>query len=153
MSSIINMRNENVDIIVHIVKTAKALDAMVGKTGAEYGLTKTQMEMLLVLQHSILDEITATDIAKELAVSKANVSGVISRLENLKLIVKKTAPFDSRVQFIEMTTKAWKIIHEVKPKYFKRVSDALEKFSGVEKKKLVKQLSHIESYMRTAEEV
>ncbi|PIK13782.1 MarR family winged helix-turn-helix transcriptional regulator [Halobacteriovorax sp. JY17] len=143
----ISLEGQDINIIARMARTVSHLDKMITKSIGEFSLTKPQMDVLFVLKFSNNNELKATEIAEELFVSKANMSGLISRLEKEELIVRGIDPTDSRARTLVLTDKAKNVLDKVIPKYFEMTAEIMSKFSSEEKTKLLEQLEYIESCM------
>ena len=145
------MKNTDLDIIGSMFRTTRALEKMLNRGVEKFGTTKAQIEVLILLRYATLENVTITDIANELHVSKASVSGVISKLLSQKLITRKVSSKDLRVQYIRLTKTGTILVDKVTPKYFGIASDALSSFHVNEKMVLLDQLSYVESYVEHVE--
>ena len=69
----------------------------------EFGLTRTQWQVLYWLQHE--DGQTQTDLADSLFMAKPPLGRVLDRLEEQGWVVRKDDPKDRRVKLIYLTEK------------------------------------------------
>lgn len=134
-------------IIAKMSRTIKSLEKMVSISMEEFSLTKPQLDVLVVIRLSSHDVLKATQIAEELFVSKANISGMILRLESAGFIERTVDPSDSRAKKLTLSSKANDVLDRVLPKYISMINEIMSKFSEDEKTILVGQLEYIESCM------
>ncbi|ATH08907.1 hypothetical protein BIY24_13405 [Halobacteriovorax marinus] len=144
----IKIEGVDINIIGAMARSIRFLEKMVTGSVEKYSLTKPQLDVLFVIKYAVGNSLKATEIAEELCVSKANISGLIARLESSNYIQRGVDPEDSRAKVLLLTEKAHVVLNEISPKYFKMTEDILEKFSKEEKEKLLEQLEYIESCMK-----
>lgn len=143
----LKFEDRDINIIAKMSRTVRSLEKMVSISMEEFSLTKPQFDVLLVIKFSESNVLKATEIAEELFVSKANISGLISRLESAGFIERGVDPEDSRARTLALSPKAKEVIDKVLPKYTSMTAKILSKFSEIEKNKLIEQLEYIESCM------
>lgn len=103
---------ENKDYITasKLLKLGNAIAWCKNKNMKSINLTSTQSEAIqYILKNKDNKHITAADIMKNLELSQSTVSGIISRLEQKKLIKCSTAPNDKRLNIITVTSEALKL--------------------------------------------
>lgn len=145
MSIIINEEVRN-SVIARMIRTTRILDKMISKEVSEYKLTKPQFDVLLVMHFTDQDSVTTTALAEELMVSKANITGIVKRLESAELIKKVTDENDTRSKKISLTEKGTCLIDRVMPRYFEMGQELYSNFTEEEKEKLLQQLIFIEDF-------
>ena len=67
-------------------------------------MTLPQFDVLSELEHAS-EQLTMSQLSKELMVSNGNITGVVDRLEKNKLVVRIRPEHDRRVQYIELTAE------------------------------------------------
>ncbi len=143
----LKFEDRDINIIAKMSRTVRSLEKMVAVSMEAYSLTKPQLDVLLVIKYSSHNALNATEIADELFVSKANISGLISRLESAGFIDRTIDPEDSRARKLALSAKAIEVIDQVLPKYISMTNEIMSKFSEEEKTTLIEQLEYIESCM------
>ncbi|RZF22201.1 MarR family transcriptional regulator [Halobacteriovorax vibrionivorans] len=133
-------------IIARIVRTTRIIDKMVSEEVGQYKLTKPQFDVLLVLKFCNQDYITTTELSEELMVSKANITGIVTRLEKANLISKIVDENDTRSKKIALTESGLELIDRVMPRYFAMSDEIYSKFSEEERQKLLSQMIFIEEF-------
>ncbi|MFK7829937.1 MAG: MarR family winged helix-turn-helix transcriptional regulator [Congregibacter sp.] len=68
----------------------------------EFGLTPTQFDVLSAIHH-LADKALPKAIAERLVVTRANITGVLKRLQNQKLVSTYKLPSDSRSYVCALT--------------------------------------------------
>lgn len=133
-------------IIARMIRTTRILDKMVSEEVSQYKLTKPQFDVLLVMHFSNLESVTTTQLAEELMVSKANITGIVARLVSSSLITKVVDENDTRSKKITLTEKGLNLINTVIPRYFEMSDELYMNFSEEEQTKLLSQLIFIEEF-------
>jgi MarR family transcriptional regulator, 2-MHQ and catechol-resistance regulon repressor len=91
-----------------------------------YGLTLPQGNVLWTLNARAPDAgMPITEIANSQGVSKANMTGIIDRMEREGLVRRVPDPNDRRVTLIEMTDKAKILMQTLTPTYEQHVAEML----------------------------
>ena len=110
--------------------------------------TKLQSE-LSTIQIEVLSNLvtkrckTSTDLANRLRVSKANLTGVLQRLENKGIISRKVDENDARSKILMLTPKGEEIANFVIPGFLNMMSTALEGLNDEQKDVINNGLAHI----------
>jgi MarR family transcriptional regulator, 2-MHQ and catechol-resistance regulon repressor len=92
-----------------------------------YGLTLPQGNVLWTLNARSPDAgMPITEIAHSQGVSKANMTGIIDRMEREGLVRRVADPGDRRVTLIEMTDKAKTLMQTLTPAYDQHVTKMLD---------------------------
>ena len=92
-----------------------------------YGLTLPQGNVLWTLKARSPDAgMPITEIAHSQGVSKANMTGIIDRMEREGLVRRVADPGDRRVTLIEMTDKAKTLMQTLTPAYDQHVTKMLD---------------------------
>ncbi len=144
--SIVNLPQIEHKIVGRMLRTVRILEKMISEEVSQYKLTKPQMDVLVILKYSDQESVTTTELAEELFVSKANITGIVTRLENANLIQKVTDPNDTRSKKITVTEEGEALIEKVIPRYFSMGVEAFSNLSQEEKEKLLAQLLYIEEF-------
>ncbi|MNK07383.1 Transcriptional repressor MprA [compost metagenome] len=108
----------------------------------KYHLSDGRFMVLITLLKSE-EPMKATDIANELGVSRATMTGLLDGLTRDGYIAKKDCKNDRRICFLSLTDKAKKQIDEMLPAHFKSVADffgCLSKQETTDLKKIITKL-------------
>lgn len=148
----IRLHNIDLDVMVAMFRATRIVENMLttGITGD--GLSKAQFDVLAYIHFSDEKRTTVTELAQEHLVSKANMTGIINRLLDSKLVTRETDPNDARVRFISLTSAGTELVERTLPKYFDMTHEAMSIFNKSEKELLLKQLEHIETFLQLRRE-
>jgi len=89
--------------------------------------------------------ITPAEIADQLGVTRATVTGLLDALERDNLLVRETHPDDRRKIIARLTKQGHAKIEEVWPVHYKRISSAMGILNDRERKQLIKLLHKVQS--------
>lgn len=128
--------------IVHCIHhIRKGIEFSCSRDMSEYDLSIPQMDILASIMFK--GSGTSTVLSKRLNVSKANLTGMISRLEKRELIKRHGSDTDGRLKIIELTDKGKDLINKVVPNFIKTMSEVLSEVPEEEKRSLVSNLALI----------
>lgn len=147
--SIIKSEYVQESIIGRMIRTTRILDKMVSEEVSHFKLTKPQFDVLVILHLTDQESVTTTELANELLVSKANITGIVKRLEAVNLIKKAIDENDTRSKKITLTEDGLTLINKVLPRYFSMGQELVSRFSQEEKSKLLCQLGMIEEFYQS----
>ncbi|MGI4993391.1 MarR family winged helix-turn-helix transcriptional regulator [Halobacteriovorax sp. GFR7] len=136
-------------IIGRMIRTTRILDKMVSEEVSNFKLTKPQFDVLVILHLTDQESVTTTELADELLVSKANITGIVKRLEMANLIKKAVDENDTRSKKITLTEDGLDLINKVLPRYFSMGQELVSRFTPEEKSKLLCQLGMIEEFYQS----
>lgn len=129
-----------------IMKTSRVFDAILTKGLRDYDLSRTQFDVLVNIyfnenEHSL----TLSELGKLLYVTKANITGVTSRLEERGLIDRVVSNLDARSKELVLTKAGTKMVEAVIPKYLKLVHDLINDYSEKEQNTMHKVLGNLQT--------
>ncbi len=113
-----------------IMKTSRVFDAILTRGLRQYDLSRTQFDVLInIYFNEEADSIKLSDLGKLLFVSKANITGVTTRLEERGLITRVVSNHDARSKELALTKAGTKMVEQVIPKYIRVVHDLIIDYS------------------------
>lgn len=102
----------------------------------ETDLTDAQFNVLVQLKYAAEKSLSQSVLGRRLVVNKADMTGIIDRLERAGLVVRLPHPKDRRVHMIAMTDKGEKMVDSLEPGYLDGVRRLMTGISGKELKDL-----------------
>ncbi|MBU4200503.1 MAG: MarR family transcriptional regulator [Verrucomicrobia bacterium] len=127
-------------LVVHnILRTANQLSPFLNHKLRELDLTNTQINVLLLLHESAHEELNLSLISRHLLVTKANVTGLIDRLER-KGLVKRESVADRRVTIVRLTSEGRMLIDQILPHHERNLAELTQGLDQAQKETLVKLL-------------
>lgn len=121
----------------------RLITSAVDKQMTELGLTRSQLRVLLHLLRK--DGLSQVEIANNLEIGKSTVGGLIDRLIEKKLIIRKSDKNDARAKRIYLTAKFEKMQGELNLMGNVVMHSLLKDISKKEQELLVKNLLQIKS--------
>jgi MarR family 2-MHQ and catechol resistance regulon transcriptional repressor len=145
----VETHNSNTDILLayNLLRTATALNPHIDRGLRELNLTGSQLNALMVLKETGSDGISLSEIGRLLVVTKANVTGLIDRLERDGLVERRTHA-DRRVTLAALTAKGAELLAEALPRHSDSLSDLLSFLSDEEKSQLIELLTRFRRGLR-----
>jgi len=137
-------RGEGHRLVITIVRTAERLQKAADRFLRDHGVTVTQFNLLVVLAAN-RDGLPQSEIGQQLVVSRANVTGLVGRLERLGLCRAEPDASDGRVKRVRLTPRGRRLLDRIDQPYFreiervtggvprsrlKRVTDTLEELAA-----------------------
>jgi len=132
------------EAILNIYYTASCLKKKADEFFREFGLSDVQFNVMLLLAHQAGGRggLSQGRISEMMLVNRANITGLIDRMEKNGLVARTEAPGDRRSNIVKLTGKGKKLLAKVEPLYLKKVKKtAILKES--EHKQLIKMLEKI----------
>jgi DNA-binding MarR family transcriptional regulator len=117
----------------------------------QYGITDAQFNVLIQLQYEKQQGLSQTDLGRRLVVNKADMTGIIDRLEKAGLVGREDHPKDRRINIIKITRKGRDIVDKLEPGYFIRVKKAMSGISKNGMKTIMKGMEKIRENVRQEE--
>ena len=107
---------------------------------AAYGLSKSTLNVLMLLRHGSPEGMQLHDLGELLLVSKANITGLIDHLEEKGLVKRVIGTHDRRARFARITRKGEALLDNVVPVHYQNVKLLLDDLTNEDKQTLVKLL-------------
>ena len=139
----ITLKEPETEIIANLLRVNSLLTMFFYPYFKKHDLSEPQFYALMAIFNNKEHQISMTDLSKRLLVSKANISGIILRLERKNFIVREGNEQDKRLQTIKITKKCEKIILGIIPEYKLKISKVMKCLSVVEKKQLTKMITKL----------
>lgn len=124
-----------------------ALEKRVNNQLKEKDLTISQMSALIEILNAPAKKLTFKELEKCLSLAQSTTAGLISRLEQKKLVIVSGDSDDRRIKYVEITSLGEKFCQEARQEMERTEKVLLENLSTAEKKSL---LSMLEELNRTA---
>lgn len=109
----------------------------------EHGLTEAQFFTLMSIYLAENKVLTFSEISKLLMVSRANISGIIQRLEERRLIRRMPDSNDRRLVYARLTKEGEKLVESIRPSYLLWITGLFKDFSSQEMKVLQKMFERL----------
>lgn len=107
------MQNLDVQICLDLLKIWSRIKANIERSADNYGLTLQQVFVLYRLYDQ--GDTLMGALAKKLRCDASNVTGIVDRLENQQLIIRRSMPEDRRAKVLCITSSGKHLIEQIIP--------------------------------------
>lgn len=143
------IRNLPHEAALSVVLTSDLLNKEADRLLRGFGLTEAQFNVLMLLGHQAGPEgLSQTELSRFLLVNRANVTGLVDRMEQSGLIVRTSAPGDRRLKQIRMTRNGKDTLAKAEAAYFGRIQETFGALAEGERKGLIRALERIRRLLR-----
>jgi len=130
--------------IVNLVRTARLLEKDLDSFMAPHGLTGPQCELLFLLScHGGERGMSLTEMGEWQGVSKANMTGMVDRLEREGFVHREKDPHDRRLTMVRLTPKAVDLLETIEPLHQTHVENTFACLDPSEQEVLIRLLTRL----------
>ncbi len=133
------------EILLSLRYTEDVLDQVCVREMLKFGVSKSSVNVLMLLRHGPTEGMQLHDLGDLLLVSRANITGLVDHLEQKELVTRAVDPSDRRARFARITGEGVKLLNHFMPQHYKRVRDMLAGLSNGEKAQLLELLKKTRS--------
>jgi len=137
----------SVEIVLNFLHTYDQLHQIVSRYMAEYGLSKSSLNILMLLRHGSDEGMQLHDLGELLLVSRANITGLMDHLEDKGYVKRLIDPQDRRARHARITPKGEALLDEFMPVHYRNLKGLLHGLSGEDRETLVGLLKKVRSSM------
>jgi MarR family 2-MHQ and catechol resistance regulon transcriptional repressor len=130
----------SVEILLSLLYTEDVLQQACGPHLGQYGLSKSSVNILMLLRHGPREGMQLHDLGELLLVSRANITGLIDHLEEKGYVRRVIDQQDRRARFALITRKGEALLDAFMPLHYRRIRTMLQGLSEDEKENLLKLL-------------
>jgi MarR family 2-MHQ and catechol resistance regulon transcriptional repressor len=127
----------SVELALNFLHTSDLLLQRLGRTMSRYGLSKSMLNILMLLRHGPADGMQLHNLGELLLVSRANITGLINHLEAKGYVRRVVDMRDRRARYARITREAEALLDEFMPIHYRRIRALLGDLSGEEKQSLI----------------
>ena len=111
----------------------------------QFGLTDVQFNLMMLLKYQSgpVDGLSQAELSRMMLVNRANITGLIDRMEKGGLVVRTADAEDRRYNIVKLTAHGKELLEQVDPQYGREIRQRMEWLSDQEQKKLIKLLEKI----------
>lgn len=131
------------ELTLDLLYTYDLLFQSLGRLMAEYGLSKSTLNILMLLRHGPGEGMQLHDLGELLLVSRANITGLIDHLEEKGYVKRVVDAQDRRARYARITKKAEALLDEFMPVHYRRMKSLLQDLSAEEKGTLLRLLQKV----------
>ncbi len=141
------------ELLLNILFTYDVLHQCTSKYMAEFGLSKSTFNVLLLLRHGPAEGMQLHDLGDLLLVSRANVTGLISHLEERGYVTREVNEQDRRARFAKATPKAEALLDRLMPIHYRNIRKLMSNLSNSAKDEIIGLLSQVRQSIQQHSEV
>jgi MarR family 2-MHQ and catechol resistance regulon transcriptional repressor len=131
------------ETLVAIFRTYNTILKDFNRLFARFGLTEPQFNILVLLAKKGNEGMVFTEIGRKMLVSRANVTGLIDRLEREGFITRNGQPNDRRTKLAMITEKGLDMLRRIIPSHCDKINQLTAALNGQEKRALVGSLTKV----------
>jgi MarR family transcriptional regulator, 2-MHQ and catechol-resistance regulon repressor len=104
---------------------------------AEFGLSKSTLNVLMLLKHGQPEGMLLRDLGDLMLVSKANITGLIDHLEQKGFVRRVVGARDRRARFAQLTKEGKDLLELYAPTHYRNIKELLKDLTVEEKELLI----------------
>ena len=128
------------EFVMAIVLASRILSGEGRRLLKKSGLTEAQFNVLMLLKHQFGQGTSQVELSKRILVNRANVTGLVDRLEREGLVERVRRKNDRRENTVTITRKGQGKLAVAESAYFKGIKKVATQISEVQRKKTVEVL-------------
>jgi DNA-binding MarR family transcriptional regulator len=125
---------------------------MISKTSyvyfREYGITDAQFNVLIQLRYTKQSTLSQADLGRRLVVNKADMTGIVDRLEKAGLVERTDHPKDRRVNVIKITRNGRDMVNKLEPDYLEIVRKLMSGILKTDMKIIIRGMEKVRENIR-----
>jgi MarR family 2-MHQ and catechol resistance regulon transcriptional repressor len=141
------------ELVLNILFTYDALHQCTARYMAEFGLSKSTFNVLILLRHGPPEGMQLHDLGEMLLVSRANVTGLISHLEEKGYVTREVDETDRRARYAKATRKAEDLLDKLMPIHYSNIQTLMGSISTASKDQLISLLTKVRESIQQHSEV
>lgn len=122
--------------------SAEVYDAYDAHFGS-YRLSMGKFTVLMLLEHCGSQEMTPSDCAERLGVTRGTITGLLDGLERENLVKRAPHSGDRRMLAIQITQKGQQLLNEMLPEHYRRTSALMSHLTEAERQTLIELLAKV----------
>jgi MarR family transcriptional regulator, 2-MHQ and catechol-resistance regulon repressor len=127
----------SVETTLGILHTYDLFHQIMSRNLAEYGLSKSTWNILMLLKHGEAHGMLLRDLGELLLVSKANITGLIDHLEQKGYVTRVVDSHDRRARFARLTRAGEELLERYAPIHYRSIAELLKDLTTEEKETLI----------------
>jgi DNA-binding MarR family transcriptional regulator len=128
------------NFIMAIVLTSRTLSSEGRRLLRHSGLTEVQFNVLMLLKYQFKKGATQVELSKRILVNRANVTGLVDRLERDGLVERVRQKNDRRANTVSITGKGLKKLAAAEPGYFDGIRKVAQSISEPQRQETIEVL-------------
>ncbi|MBV8071765.1 MAG: MarR family transcriptional regulator [Acidobacteriaceae bacterium] len=126
------------EVTISFLYTHDVLSQILNRLLAEHRLSRSTLNILMLLRHGPAEGMQLHDLGELLLVSRANITGLMDHLEEKGYVKRIVDPEDRRARYARITKKAEALLDQFMPVYYRFLKQLLRDLSEGEKESLIR---------------
>ncbi len=131
------------ETLVAIFRTYNTIVKDFNRLFARFGLTEPQFNILVLLAKRENEGMVLSEIGRKMLVTRADVTGLIDRLERDGMITRNSQPHDRRAKLAMITEKGLGMLRRIVPLHCDKINRVTAVLDGQEKRALLDGLAKV----------
>ena len=127
----------NFQVSMSLLYTYDVFHQLVSRYMADYGLSKSTLNILMLLRRGPSEGMQLHDLGELLLVSRANITGLIDHLQEKGYVTRVVDSSDRRARYARITKKAEALLDEFIPVHYGNIHMLMGDLTTAEKETLV----------------
>ena len=146
------LKNRPQEALLNVVLTGTLLAKEGDRLLRPLGLTDAQLNILMLLKYqSDGGKLNQTRLGRMLLVNRANVTGLVDRMEQAGWVERTPDAEDRRVKQVRLTAAGRRVLERAGKVYFARVEEVMGVLSSNEHRALCRMLERVRDHLRGAQ--
>ncbi|HEX3684094.1 MAG TPA: MarR family transcriptional regulator [Bryobacteraceae bacterium] len=124
------------ELSLELIYTCEMLHQMTARYFAEFGLSRSSLNVLMILRHCGAGGMQLHELGELLLVSRANITGIVDHLEEKGYVKREVDASDRRARCARITKKAAALLDEFIPVHYRNINLLFQELTNVEKERL-----------------
>lgn len=133
--------NEELKAVTVILRASQAIQEVIRKDGANYGLNSTEFSVLELLYHKGDQPIQV--IGKKVLISSGSITYVVDKLVQKNYVRRKGCPEDRRVIYAALTREGKALMDEIFPQHVLKIKEVFDDLGPGELRETIALLKRI----------
>jgi len=134
-----------VETVLSFISTYDRLHQAVARYMADYGLSKSSLNILMLLRHGPEQGMQLHDLGEPPLVSRANITGLMDHLEERGYVQRLVNRQDRRARYARITPQGETLLDRFMPVHYRNLKILLQDLSSDEKETLINLLKKVRS--------
>ena len=142
-------KHQGHETVLNIVLTGSLLAKEGNRILRPFKLTEAQFNVLMLLKYQSVDgRINQTNLGNMMLVNRANITGLVDRMEEAGLVRRTADSEDRRVNYIEITDAGYQVLEKARKAYYSCLEEILAGLSCSDYSNLSKLLETVRENLR-----
>lgn len=133
--------SEELKAVIIILRASQAIQEVIRKDAAKYGLNPTEFACLELLYHR--GEQPIQEIGKKVLISSGSITYVVDKLEQKKYVCRRGCPEDRRVIYAGLTNEGRALMERIFPQHALEIGKVFEDLSSDELQQTISLLKRV----------